>query len=356
MREIAQQTQSDRLQLLSVVKRKGPYQSKYFDRQITYRYLFRLYDSHTIESGAYLHFLGGESIPTDLAIDISTMVGCPMACKFCESASISYVRPLTVAEMVSQVTQLVEEHDLSVLPKIVCSFQGIGEPSLIPARVLEASMRLLDIDRRAAISIATTGACLDAFRLWRESGMPIDNLQISHSGATVEQVRWLMPGVPAATKLLAEASLCAQSPNVQKVKFNYILIQGFNDSDEDIRRLILFFKGSPVIVRISALNPTTASRHHGLLPGTLARSQEIVHELQSNGINSFVHGCFSSTDVSCGQLTFTCESERRIWNEQETEAKHTVIEGSFASSTTYADRFHCCERGSRPKYDMERPT
>jgi 23S rRNA (adenine2503-C2)-methyltransferase len=302
MNSATQVLQKNLLEHKSVICRDDPYISRYFDRQISYRYLFKLFDSNMVEATAYQHFLNGK--PVDLAIDISSMVGCPMGCKFCESALIKYSRTLTTNEMIAQVAQLIKDRGDSQFPKITCSFQGIGEPSIIAEKVVEVGFSLLKIDERIAISIATIGECLSAFKLWRQSNLPIDNLQVSSGGTTEPQINYLMPRSSKIKQLIEEAKICTFSPNIEKVKFNYILVKDFNDSDKDIERLISLFKDSNIIVKISFLNPTIAASQHLLLPGSFERAKEISYELQSNGIDSFVFGAFNSMNISCGQLAF----------------------------------------------------
>jgi len=309
MSKSSQKINNYKLRKISIVKREDRYNSKYYDYQVAYRYLFQLLDEQQIESGAYLHFFG--DTPVALAIDISSMVGCPMSCKFCESASIQYKRDLNIYEMIAQVTYLVEEHDKHKFPKIICSFQGIGEPSLIPHRIIEASRHFISSDHRINISISTIGFRLNAFKLWRECEIPIDNLQISCSGTTSKQIKWLMPDLPNLNKLVNEAILCTESDNIQKVKFNYVLIKDFNDSNQDVERLITLFSGTPIIVKISALNPTIASKGYKIIPGSFRRAEEICCKLKFNKVASYVYGSFNSTFVSCGQLSFIDKIDNR---------------------------------------------
>jgi len=195
----------------------------------------------------------------------------------------------------------------------MCAYQGIGEPSLIAERVSESAAYLLTLDPRIEISIATLGTRVAAFKIWRESGIPIGNLQISSSGTTEEQINWLMPRQSTLKELLEEAKQCAQCSNFKKIKFNYLLIRGFNDSGEDVKRLISFFQGTTIIVKIGSLNSTLASKRAGLVPATFERAQEISRQLQANGISSFVGGPFNDTNVSCGQLAFV--DNQRVQNE-----------------------------------------
>ena len=288
---------------LKRTEKSGPYSSRFFDYQIANRYLFRLQDGRTIESGAYQHFSGAKRKPVALAIDISTMVGCPMQCKFCASSFLTYIRPLTVEEMVAQVKRLISEKD-NGFEKIVCSFQGIGETSLIPDVIMQASRRVLQLDPRCHISIATLGNRLEAFRIWCESEVPIDNLQVSCSGTTNEQIDWLMPGIDDIETLFSEVKQCTYAKNINKIKINYVLIRGFNDSQADLTRLITKFGGTSIIIKISALNQTFASQHNRLVSVSQEQAQRFSAALIANGVDSFLHGSFKETNISCGQLTF----------------------------------------------------
>lgn len=282
--------------------RTGPYNSRSFNRQISHRYLFGLSDSQTIESSAYQQYQGEK--PIALAIDISSMVGCPMNCKFCESATIPYIRPLTVDEIVSQVIYMIKQHDFPNCPKIVCSFQGIGEPSLMPEIILKAIRQLVKLDNRIVINISTLGERLESISSWNESDIPIEKLQISISGTTPDQINWLMPRSTNIYELIKKVMLCINTGRIQMVKFNYILIKNYNDSDKDVQGLIELFKGTPAIVKISALNQTLAAQKFGLKQSGIDRAKEISSELLSQGINSYIFGSFDNTNMSCGQFTF----------------------------------------------------
>lgn len=286
------------------LERYDVYYSRSFNRQRTYKYLFLLQDGSTVESAAYQHYQN--DLPVDLSIDISSMVGCPMKCKFCESASIAYRRTLKEGEMLSQVFMLVSEHD-KIFPKITCSFQGIGEPSLIPEKVLNVSNYLVNVSSRYEVSISTIGEKPAAFKIWRDHAVEIDSLQLSCSGTSESKVATIMPRSPSINKLIDEILLCSESPNINKTKFNYILINGFNDSSLDIETLVNYFRGTSVTVKISALNPTRSSTRYMLSETTYKHATEIKNKLIANDIDCYVYGAFNDIAVSCGQLTHMLE-------------------------------------------------
>ncbi len=290
------------LQKIKVHKREDRFTSKNFDKQIAYKYLFKLKCKNIIESAAYLHFMNGK--PSNLAIDISTMVGCPMQCKFCESSMIKYVRDLNSKEIYAQVAKLIQTHSSDDIPEITCSFQGIGEPSLLPNTILHSCSDILNLDKRIIFSISTTAHNIAALQIWRNSTIPIYSLQISCSGTTTEKIRNIMPYSPRIEKIINEAFMCASSSNFTKVKINYILIKDYNDTEEDLRFIVETFKNSPIIIKISSLNKTISSKNNSLQQCSMENAKKFCTKLTAAGVNSFVYGTFNSTNVSCGQLAF----------------------------------------------------
>jgi 23S rRNA (adenine2503-C2)-methyltransferase len=293
------------LKELKVIKVEDTFISMNFDSQIAYRYLFQLNCKNTIETTAYLHFKN--KIPSNLAIDISTMVGCPMDCQFCATSSQKYERQLTSEEIIEQVKLLIRNHDNKNIPEITCSFQGIGEPSLMAKEIIHVSKQLLKLDKRIILSIATMGNNLKAFDIWRNSNLPIFSLQLSCSGATNNKLKDIMPNSPKIELLVEELTKCTNTKNISKVKLNYILIKGYNDTIEDINNLIDIMKNKNIIVKISSLNNTTNTQGNNLNQSSKNEAIAIVEKLRENNILSYVYGTFNDTTISCGQLLFNTQ-------------------------------------------------
>jgi len=288
--------------VIRVTEEIESFSSRYFDHQLAKRFLFKLNDCSTIESSLYKHYKDGKL--QDISIDISTMIGCPIRCKYCAAASLKYERQLTTEEMIEQVLFLLNQENISSFPKINCSFQGIGEPSLLAKSVFEAGYKLLMIDKRCVLSISTTAANLNGVRFWRKENLPLDNLQFSSPLTNQKNHDLSFPKTPRHYDLIEEIHYCAESLNIQKVKYNYILIEGVNDRNVDIETLIKVFSNSSVIVKISSLNQTRNSLNNAMKQGTKKRADEISLALRENGIDSYVFGAFDNTTMSCGQLTF----------------------------------------------------
>jgi 23S rRNA (adenine2503-C2)-methyltransferase len=230
------------------------------------------------------------------------MVGCPVGCRFCAAGTIKFERPLTHLEMSYQAEHLISLFDDSIFPKITCSFQGIGEPSLVPCEVLSAARIIAKRSPKVHISIATTLANPNAIDLWGGSDVVFDNLQLSCSATNRTAWNRIVPRESLAEDIFCFARYCRTYPNFRKVKINYVLIAGVNDSDSDLKELIRLGVPSGLTVKISTLNPTRTSRRFNLAPSGITRAKRFRDELIHSGADSYIYGAFDGTTISCGQL------------------------------------------------------
>jgi 23S rRNA (adenine2503-C2)-methyltransferase len=290
------------MRLKKMLERTDIFSSRYYNQQISRKYLFGLDDGSAIETTAFLHSLN--DVNTDLSIDITTMVGCPMRCRFCAATSMRYERILNHDEIIQQVIRVISDYSDADIPQIVCSFQGIGEPCLIPDLITQCSKTLLNIDQRIVVSLATTAYNTEAIHKWIDSGIRYHNVQFSITGSLDENNRKLMPDAPSLEAIIPLAQLMIESNSAEKVKFNYILLKEINDSDFHLQKLISAFKHTGLTVKISALNYTEAAKRYKLVQADINRAQEFQRELAANGIDSYVFGAFSDMNMSCGQLAF----------------------------------------------------
>lgn len=288
------------LKPIGYFKRYDIFYSKYFNSQSAHRYLFELTDGTRIESSLYEHYI--EANLADISIDISTMVGCPMQCRFCASATTGFIRDLSSAEMVEQVMKLTQLNNVLASPKIVCSFQGIGEPSINYREVLKAGFQLLKYDARCVLCISTMGKNLEGVEFWRKQQLPIESLQFSIPGVRPELLDWLIPTRPDINKIFDEISACSSSSSVGRVTINYILIENLNDSEDDIELLIEAVKHLNVVVKISSLNTTSSSAMYSLCQPSKQKAEIISSMLTEHGINNYIFGSFNNINISCGQL------------------------------------------------------
>jgi 23S rRNA (adenine2503-C2)-methyltransferase len=215
----------------------------------TTKFLLELADGHLIESV----FIPDTPSQT---FCLSTQVGCAMKCAFCLTAKMGIIRNLTAGEIVGQVRVLLRELDMLGTPFNIV-LMGMGEP----LHNYDATMKALRIlgDRSGLavpakrITLSTVGVLPALERLATEPFMP--NLAISLH-ATTEDMRDRL--VPINRKYGLEDLLdaCRRFPlkRRNRITFEYVMLDGVNDTPEDARRLVKLLHGIKAKVNLLPLN------------------------------------------------------------------------------------------------------
>jgi 23S rRNA (adenine2503-C2)-methyltransferase len=201
----------------------------------TEKFLFRLTDGNHIESVLI-------PVKDHYTLCISSQVGCAQACKFCLTARGGFKRDLTPSEIISQIRDirhyLSQKNSSSKIANIV--FMGMGEPLANYDTLIQALSVMTDADYGLKLSVGkiTISTC----GLVPEMGKlgPVTNANLAVSlNATDDKTRsMLMPinkKYPLEQLLHACATFKMRPRN--KITFEYILIDGINDSEEDAIRL-----------------------------------------------------------------------------------------------------------------------
>jgi 23S rRNA (adenine2503-C2)-methyltransferase len=188
---------------------------------------------------------------------ISTQVGCAMACGFCLTGRMGLVRHLTAGEIAGQVRVLAGATGLLDRPFNIV-LMGMGEPlhnydaTMQALRMLAAEPGLAVSPRR--VTLSTVGIVPGLERLASEPLMP--NLAISLHATTDEQRTRLVPP-NRKYPLTAILEACRRFPlkRRNRITFEYVLLDGVNDSPEDARRLARLLGGIRSKVNLIPLNP-----------------------------------------------------------------------------------------------------
>ena len=188
---------------------------------------------------------------------ISTQVGCAMGCGFCLTGKMGLVRNLTAGEIAGQVRVLAGATDMLDFPFNIV-LMGMGEPlhnydnTMKALRILHAEHGLAISPRR--VTLSTVGIVPGLERLAREPLMP--NLAVSLHATTDEQRTKLVP--PNAKYPLAEIlEACRRFPlkKRSRITFEYVMLDGVNDTPDDARRLVKLLSGIKAKVNLIPLNP-----------------------------------------------------------------------------------------------------
>lgn len=210
----------------------------------TVKYLVKLEDASLVES---------VFIPTEdrNTLCVSTQVGCKMACAFCATGYMKFGRNLKAWEIVDQY--------LSVpFPDKVTNivFMGMGEPFDNYEEVVTALQILShpmgpQIGKRH-ITVSTVGI---TEKLQDFANLNLGKIAISLHGTTDEQRGSIMPinkKFPLAELMDSCRNLVFR--NRDRVTFEYVLLEGVNDSDDDARRLAKLVEGIPCKINLLAYN------------------------------------------------------------------------------------------------------
>jgi 23S rRNA (adenine2503-C2)-methyltransferase len=271
----------------------------------TEKLLFQLRDHSLIETVLIPATPGLTSSSDRHTVCVSTQVGCAFACKFCASGLDGVKRNLTAAEIVDQVLQVQKLSGEKVSNIVV---MGMGEPLANYNNLLRALKIInapwgLGIGARK-ITVSTVGLVPRIKQLADES-MQI-RLAVSLHGATDEVRDKIMP-VNKKCPLKELLAACDYYANTKKrmMTFEYILIDGVNDSLEQAHKLGAIAKRLHAKVNLIPYNPVEG------LPWKRPdrdRCKMFQHTLQSHGVTSTLR-MEKGTDINaaCGQLRLQTE-------------------------------------------------
>ena len=262
-------------------------------RDGTIKYLWELSDGNCVETVLMRYNYGN-------TVCISTEVGCRMGCAFCASTLGGLVRKLEPFEMVDQV--LFTQLD-SGLPISRIVLMGIGEPldnmeNVLRFLELINSEDGMNISMRH-ISLSTCGLVpkIDELAQYK---LQI-SLAISLHGPNDEIRNRIMPVNKAyPIETLLDACRRYYDATSRRIHFEYAMIDGVNDSEDNAKELLRRLKGLPAHFNLIPLNHVEESP---LKPSSKAAVARFQKTLEDGGITATVRRTLGGDiDASCGQL------------------------------------------------------
>ena len=258
---------------------------------------------------------------------VSSQVGCTLNCRFCHTGTMRLVRNLTAGEIVGQVMlardalgEWPSSPEGRMLTNIV--MMGMGEPLYNFDEVKTGLQIVMDGDGLALskrrITLSTSGVVPMMARAGEEIGV---NLAVSLHAVTKE-VRDEI--VPLNKKYGIEELLqaCADYPganNARRITFEYIMLDGINDSEAEARALVRLIAGLPAKVNLIPFNPWPGAPYECSTPDRVNAFSDIVFEA---GISAPVRRPRGrDIDAACGQLKTAAEKKSRAQLDREAEEK-----------------------------------
>jgi 23S rRNA (adenine2503-C2)-methyltransferase len=261
----------------------------------TQKFLFQLEDGKRIESVL---------IPDNarLTLCLSTQVGCALGCRFCLTGKTGWKRDLGVSEILNQITAVKKMlPEKTSITNIV--LMGMGEPLANYRNTMKATALMAHPDAfkfsSRRITLSTAGLLPELEALSKEK--PSFRLAISLNASDEETRTYLMP-VNRRHPLSKVLALCREFPLRRRIRitFEYVMVEGINDSSQDAKRLLRILRGIPSKINLIPLNEAPEIPLKKPSEERVKRFQEI---LMDGGLTAIVRNSKGrEISAACGQL------------------------------------------------------
>ncbi len=263
----------------------------------TFKYALELFD-HKITEGVL--------IPTDTRSTacVSSQIGCSLACTFCATGKLKMLRNIDSAEIYDQVALINDEsqkHYGKGLTNIV--FMGMGEPLLNYKNLLRAIDKITSPEGLNMASKRITVSTAGIAKMIRKLGDDDVkfNLAVSlHAAMDSKRNKIMAINESNNLEVLVDSLKYFYEKTNNKITFEYILFEGFNDTNEDVRALANICRQVPSKVNIIVYNAIDDAEFTNSSKKT---TQEFQDFLKYKGVDSQVRQSRGDDiDAACGQL------------------------------------------------------
>ncbi|MEQ6249606.1 23S rRNA (adenine(2503)-C(2))-methyltransferase RlmN [Sulfitobacter sp. HNIBRBA3233] len=289
----------------------------------TRKYLVRIAGGHEVE----VVYIPEEDRGT---LCVSSQVGCTLTCSFCHTGTQKLVRNLTAGEIIGQV--MVARDDLDEWPQTGTRtyearrlsnivLMGMGEPLYNFENVRDAMKIAMDPEgiqlSRRRITLSTSGVVPEIARTAQEIGC---QLAVSFH-ATTDEVRNQL--VPINKRWNIETLLDAlreypKVSNSERITFEYVMLDGINDSDADAHRLMKLIEGIPAKINLIPFNEWPGAPYKRSSNNRIRAFADIVHNAGYASPVRKPRG--EDIMAACGQLKSETERVRKSRKQIEAEA------------------------------------
>ena len=280
----------------------------------TRKYLVRIAGGHEVEV-VYIP-------ETDRGtLCISSQVGCTLTCSFCHTGTQKLVRNLTTAEIVGQI--MVARDDLGEWPergapkdetRLLSNIvlMGMGEPLYNFENVRDAMKIAMDGEgislSRRRITLSTSGVVPEIARTAEEIGC---QLAISFH-ATTDEVRDRLVPINKRWNIAELLDALREYPKVsnsERITFEYVMLDGVNDTDEDAHRLIKLIDGIPAKINLIPFNEWPGAPYKRSSNNRIRRFADIIYKAGYASPIRTPRG--EDSMAACGQLKSATERARK---------------------------------------------
>ncbi|HAB67324.1 MAG TPA: hypothetical protein DCE23_08155 [Firmicutes bacterium] len=298
----------EKYEVVSKISKTIDYNSRRWNKEIIDRYLLRYDDKRIIECMTIIHLNSDEYL--DLTVELSNMYNCIVGCRFCASGSLPESRIFLKGEdYLRQVETCLEASNVNPLDYKMfhIAFTGIGEPSLVKEEIARGIKLIKDKYPNVEVNIATTGFDPSCFKYWSGQNLPIRTLQLPYYSCIPDKMKYIIQNLPVGYDLgrnIEEAIKYKREHNLCRVKVNFVVIDEFNSSNDDLDIMLSYLERfkEDIILKISFLNYTKKCQEFGLKSPDYQRMVEIIARIKRAGFDCYLFGTANNTELGCGQL------------------------------------------------------
>ena len=289
----------------------------------TRKYLVRIAGGHEVE----VVYIPEEGRGT---LCVSSQVGCTLTCSFCHTGTQKLVRNLTAAEIIGQV--MVARDDLgewpvhgtiTEAPRLLSNIvlMGMGEPLYNFENVRDAMKIAMDPEgiqlSRRRITLSTSGVVPEIARTAEEIGC---QLAVSFHATTDEVRNTLVPINKRwnIAELIEALRVYPKVSNSERITFEYVMLDGVNDSDADAYRLIELIRGIPAKINLIPFNEWPGAPYKRSSNNRIRAFSEIVYKAGYASPVRKPRG--EDIMAACGQLKSATERARKSRKQIEADA------------------------------------
>ena len=242
---------------------------------------------------------------------VSSQVGCALACSFCSTAQQGFNRNLTTAEIIGQLW--VATHRLGDESRITnVVMMGMGEPLLNFDNVVAAMNLMMDdftfgLSKRR-VTVSTSGIVPAMNRLHDVCDV---SMAVSLHAANDELRDELVPinqKYPLKELMAACRDYAAQGPR-KYITFEYVMLDGINDSLQDARALVKLLKNVPAKINLIPFNPFPNSGYGCSSADTISRFKDVLYK--AGLVTTIRKTRGEDIDAACGQLVGKVKDKSR---------------------------------------------
>ena len=257
---------------------------------------------------------GGNSIETVYipeegrgTLCVSSQVGCPLDCKFCSTGRQGFNKNLTIAEIIGQVW--IANHQLGWVtggrqPVTNVVMMGMGEPLLNFDNVIPAMDLMMDdfaygLSRRR-VTLSTSGIVPAIDQLKKIS--PVSLAISLHAPNDIIRDKIMPINKTYSIDKLLDA--CRRFTDVKEshnhITFEYVMLDGINDSENNARELVTRLQGIPAKINLIPFNPFPGSDYQCSSKPAIKRFKTILIDSGLIVVTRKTRG--EDIDAACGQL------------------------------------------------------